>query len=172
MNCAGYWIRIFPGACKHHWRLIPCNIAGEFPKMNGQNGKTFPTSMRQINPKVELASGEFERRRQAGVKQPGLSSRRQAVRDHTTQTHQLQGQLHQPQRSVLTTPGQRRLLPGMKTSSQKASFGGGYGINRKTGGASSLPTAVPPYGRVTVHPGNKGHHKNVNYTPKIGKRTA
>lgn len=41
----------------------------------------------------------------------------------------------------------------MKTSFQKQSMGGGYGINRKTGGASSLPTAVPPYGRVSVHPG-------------------
>jgi hypothetical protein len=35
----------------------------------------------------------------------------------------------------------------------KTAFGNGYGINRKTGGASSLSTAVPPYGRVTVNPG-------------------
>lgn len=35
----------------------------------------------------------------------------------------------------------------------KPSFGNGYGINRKTGGASSLSTAVPPYGRVTITPG-------------------
>jgi hypothetical protein len=36
----------------------------------------------------------------------------------------------------------------------KQSLGGGYGINRKTGGKSSLPTAVPPYGNVTVKPGS------------------
>lgn len=32
-------------------------------------------------------------------------------------------------------------------------MGGGYGINRNTGGARSLSTAVPPYGRTTVRPG-------------------
>lgn len=42
----------------------------------------------------------------------------------------------------------------MKTSFQKQSFGGGYGINRNTGGARSLPTAVPPLGHVTVKPGS------------------
>ena len=56
---------------------------------------------------------------------------------------------------------------------QKQSFGNGYGINRKVGGASALPAAEPPLGSVTVHPGvGKAHHKNVNFTPKIGKRTA
>jgi hypothetical protein len=50
---------------------------------------------------------------------------------------------------------------------QKPSFGSGYGLNRKTGGASSLPTAVPPLKSVTVHPGvGKKHHKNVSYTRK------
>jgi len=41
----------------------------------------------------------------------------------------------------------------MKTSSQKNSFGGGYGINRSTGGSRSLAQAVPPYGHVTERPG-------------------
>jgi hypothetical protein len=41
----------------------------------------------------------------------------------------------------------------MKTSFEKESFGGGYGINRNTGGSRSLSTAVPPYGRVSVKPG-------------------
>jgi hypothetical protein len=41
----------------------------------------------------------------------------------------------------------------MKTSFQKPSFGGGYGINRGTGGASSLGTAVPPLKNVRVSPG-------------------
>jgi hypothetical protein len=36
----------------------------------------------------------------------------------------------------------------------KQSFGNGYGINRKTGGASSLGTAVSPLSRVTVRPGS------------------
>lgn len=42
----------------------------------------------------------------------------------------------------------------MKTSSQKGSFGGGYGINRHTGGASTLTTAIPAMKGVTVKPGN------------------
>jgi hypothetical protein len=42
----------------------------------------------------------------------------------------------------------------MKTSFQKQSFGGGYGINRNTGGARSLPTAEPPLANVTVRPGS------------------
>jgi hypothetical protein len=55
----------------------------------------------------------------------------------------------------------------------KPSMGNGYGINRKTGGASSLPTAVPPYGSVKVNPGvGKKHHKNVSFSPKIMRRTA
>ncbi len=41
----------------------------------------------------------------------------------------------------------------MKTSFQKESFGMGYGINRNTGGARSLATAVPPYGHTMVKPG-------------------
>jgi hypothetical protein len=56
----------------------------------------------------------------------------------------------------------------MKTSFQKPSMGGGYGINRKTGGASSLGTAVPPLKSVTVRPGLKGHHKNVKFSRKAG----
>lgn len=47
----------------------------------------------------------------------------------------------------------------MKTSFQKQSFGGGYGINRGTGGSRSLATAVPPYGHVTVKPGS-GHSRS------------
>jgi hypothetical protein len=41
----------------------------------------------------------------------------------------------------------------MKTSFQKQSFGGGYGINRHTGGAASLPTAEPPLAHISVKPG-------------------
>jgi hypothetical protein len=55
----------------------------------------------------------------------------------------------------------------MKTTSQKNSMGGGYGINRKTGGASSLPTAVPPYGNVRVSPGS-GHSRSA--IGKSGKK--
>jgi hypothetical protein len=36
----------------------------------------------------------------------------------------------------------------------KASFGGGYGINRKTGGAGSLGAAIPPLKSVQVRPGS------------------
>ncbi len=39
---------------------------------------------------------------------------------------------------------------------QKQSFGGGYGINRKTGGASTLTTAIPAMKGVTVKPGLGG----------------
>jgi hypothetical protein len=35
----------------------------------------------------------------------------------------------------------------------KQSFGGGYGINRKVGGASALTTAEPAMKGVTVKPG-------------------
>ena len=56
---------------------------------------------------------------------------------------------------------------------QKQSFGNGYGINRRVGGASALGVAEPPLASVTVKPGvGNAHHKNVNFTPKIGKRTA
>jgi hypothetical protein len=41
----------------------------------------------------------------------------------------------------------------MKTSFQKQSFGGGYGINRHTGGASTLTTAIPAMKGVARHPG-------------------
>jgi hypothetical protein len=55
-------------------------------------------------------------------------------------------------------------------SKTKQSFGGGYGINRKLGGASVLPAAVPPLGSVTVRPGvGKKHHKNVSFTTKPKK---
>jgi hypothetical protein len=53
----------------------------------------------------------------------------------------------------------------MKTSSQKGSFGGGYGINRNTGGASSLPTSVPAYGSVRITP---GLNKQMPGSPKSG----
>jgi hypothetical protein len=53
----------------------------------------------------------------------------------------------------------------VKTTSQKNAFGNGYGINRGTGGASSLKTAVPPYGRVTLHP---GLNKQMPGSPKSG----
>jgi hypothetical protein len=33
------------------------------------------------------------------------------------------------------------------------SFGGGYGINRKAGGAGALKIAVPPLSHITVKPG-------------------
>jgi hypothetical protein len=54
----------------------------------------------------------------------------------------------------------------MKTTSQKNALGGGYGCNRNTGGASSLSTAVPPYGRVSLHPGTG---KQLPGSPKHGK---
>lgn len=47
----------------------------------------------------------------------------------------------------------------------KQAYGGGYGLNRKTGGASSLPTAVPPYGNVTIRP---GLGKQMPGSPKMG----
>lgn len=56
----------------------------------------------------------------------------------------------------------------MQTRKHSNALGGGYGCNKSTGGASSLPTAVPPYGRVRVTPGPKAHHKNVKYTRKAG----
>lgn len=66
----------------------------------------------------------------------------------------------------------------MKTSFQKQSLGGGYGINRHTGGASSLPTAVPPYGSVKVRPGSgfsradTGKSGNKHFSgAKIAKKT-
>jgi len=49
------------------------------------------------------------------------------------------------------------------------SFGGGYGINRNTGGANSLTTAEPPLGNVTVRPGSgysrsaTGHSGNKHF---------
>jgi hypothetical protein len=55
----------------------------------------------------------------------------------------------------------------MKTTSQKNSFGGGYGINRKLSAESHLKTALPPHANVRVHPGvGKKHHKNVSFTQK------
>ena len=54
----------------------------------------------------------------------------------------------------------------MKTSFQKQSFGGGYGINRNTGGARSLPTAEPPMASVHVRPGD---HSRAD-TGKSGKK--
>jgi hypothetical protein len=54
----------------------------------------------------------------------------------------------------------------MKTSSQKNSFGGGYGINRNTGGSRSLPTAVPPYGNVTKRPGSNYSRADVGRSGK------
>ena len=42
----------------------------------------------------------------------------------------------------------------MKTSSQKGSFGNGYGINRNVSGDSALRVAEPPMGHVTVRPGD------------------
>ena len=55
----------------------------------------------------------------------------------------------------------------MKTSSQKGSMGNGFGINRKTGGSSSLSTAVPPYGNTRVSPGS-GHSRSA--IGKSGKK--
>jgi hypothetical protein len=55
----------------------------------------------------------------------------------------------------------------MKTSFQKQSFGGGFGINRNTGGARSLPTAVPPLAHVTVRPGSGFSRSD---TGKSGKK--
>ena len=49
----------------------------------------------------------------------------------------------------------------MKTSFQKESFGGGFGINRNTGGARSLPTAEPPLAHVTVKPGSGYSRKDI-----------
>ena len=53
-----------------------------------------------------------------------------------------------------------------KTSFQKQSFGGGYGINRNTGGAYSLTTAEPAMAGVSVHPGTG---KQMPGSPKMGK---
>jgi len=54
----------------------------------------------------------------------------------------------------------------MKTSFQKQSFGGGYGINRNTGGSRSLPTAVPPLANVTVRPGSGYSRKDIGQSGK------
>jgi len=63
----------------------------------------------------------------------------------------------------------------MNTTSQKNSMGGGYGINRKTGGASSLPTSVPAYGSVTVRPGlgkqMPGSPKTGYKRPSVGRKS-
>jgi hypothetical protein len=42
----------------------------------------------------------------------------------------------------------------MKTTSQKNSFGMGYGINRNVSGGKALQVAEPPLGNVTVKPGS------------------
>jgi hypothetical protein len=52
----------------------------------------------------------------------------------------------------------------MKTTSQKNSFGGGFGINRNTGGARSLTTAEPPLGNVTVKPGSGYSRKDTGHS--------
>jgi hypothetical protein len=54
----------------------------------------------------------------------------------------------------------------MKTTSQKNSMGGGYGINRNTGGASSLTTATPAMKNVRVSP---GLGKQMPGSPKSGR---
>jgi hypothetical protein len=56
----------------------------------------------------------------------------------------------------------------MRTQVFGNKVGGGYGLNKGADGARALPTAVPPYGRVRVTPGPKGHHKNVKYSRKAG----
>jgi hypothetical protein len=54
----------------------------------------------------------------------------------------------------------------MKTSFQKESFGGGFGINRHTGGARSLTTAEPPLAHVTVRPGSGFSRADVGHKMK------
>ena len=54
----------------------------------------------------------------------------------------------------------------MKTTSQKNSLGGGYGINRGLGAASHLGAAVPPMKNVRVTP---GLNKQMPGSPKHGK---
>ncbi len=52
----------------------------------------------------------------------------------------------------------------------KSAYGGGYGLNKKTGGASSLTTAVPAYGNVRVTPGNPTMRpRKMAHTPKRKK---
>jgi hypothetical protein len=54
----------------------------------------------------------------------------------------------------------------------KTSFGNGYGLNRGMAGEKHLSTAIPPHAHVTVKPGvGKAHHKNVNFSAKIYRRT-
>jgi len=48
----------------------------------------------------------------------------------------------------------------------KQSFGGGYGLNRHTGGASSLTTAQPAMKGVRVSPGKV----SASATGKTGKK--
>lgn len=52
-------------------------------------------------------------------------------------------------------------MPDMKTSFQKNSLGGGYGINRDVGGAETLGVAVPPMRNVTVRPGSGYSRKDI-----------
>ena len=51
-----------------------------------------------------------------------------------------------------TAPRRIQFVLEMRTI-YKSSFGGGFGINRNTGGARSLSTAEPPLGNVRVSPG-------------------
>ena len=49
----------------------------------------------------------------------------------------------------------------IKTSFQKNSFGGGYGINRNVGGQETLTVAEPAMKGVTVRPGSGFSRKDV-----------
>lgn len=48
----------------------------------------------------------------------------------------------------------------------KSAFGGGYGLNRHTGGAGSLGTAVPPLKSVHVKPGSNVSARQLGKTGK------
>jgi hypothetical protein len=54
----------------------------------------------------------------------------------------------------------------MKTTSQKNSLGGGYGINRGLKASSHLSAAVPPYANTRLSPGTG---KQLPGSPKHGK---
>jgi hypothetical protein len=67
----------------------------------------------------------------------------------------------------LDRPSRRGLIQyPMKTSFQKQSFGGGYGINRSLSAERHLTAAIPPHSHVTRSPGRA----SASATGKSGNR--
>jgi hypothetical protein len=69
---------------------------------------------------------------------------------------------------LLDISGAKSLNPFMaqKTSFQKNSFGGGFGINRSVGGAETLGVAEPPMRNTSVRPGSGFSRSDVGHKMK------